>query len=159
MPTLDRTTIRTAIDELVTKFRSNLVASPTTTAKPFHAVHVGAPSVSDHPRPFIAINLIRARPIATVDGDRIVEVQIAARIVTDVTGTDPFGAILDHLGATDDYLDSLIGTGIIDGAEGLENRAWTFDDAKVRSGPRTLSATGKQTLIVKIERNHNQTPA
>lgn len=159
MPTPDRTTIRAALDQLVIKLRANLVASPPTTTKPFHAVHVGAPGATDHPRPFLAINLIRARAIATVDGDRIMEVEIAARVVADVTGADPFDTILDRVGATDDYLDSLIGTGIIDGAEGFDDRVWTFEDAKTRSGPRTLSATAKQTLIVKIQRNQNQTPA
>lgn len=159
MPTADRTTVRAALDELVAKLRANLVANPPTTTKPFNAVHVGAPGVADHPRPFLTINLTRARPIATVDGDRIMEVEVAAGIVVDETGADPFGTILDHLAAIGDYLDSLIGIGIIDGAEGFDDREWTFHDAKERSGPRTLFATSKQTLVVKIERNQNQTPA
>lgn len=159
MPTADRTTLRAALDQLVIKLRANLVAAPPTTTKPFHAVHVGAPGSTDHPRPFLAVNLAGARPIATVDGDRIMEVKITTRIVSDVTAADPYGTILDHVGATDDYLDSLIGLGIIDGAEGFDDREWTFDDSKIRSGPRTLSATAKQTLIVKIQRNQNQTSA
>jgi len=159
MPTPDRTTIRAALDQLVVNLRANLVASPPTTTKPFLAVHVGSPGATDHPRPFLAINLTGARAIATTDGDRIMDVEITMRIVTDVTSADPFGTVLDHVGATDDYLDSLIGTGIIDGAEGFDDRAWTFDDAKTRSGPRTLSASAKQTVIVKIQRNQNQTPA
>ncbi len=159
MPTPDRTTIRAALDQLVVNLRANLVASPPTTTNPFLAVHVGAPGATDHPRPFLSIDLTGAKRIATVGGDRIMEVEIAARIVTDVTSADPFGMILDHVGATDDYLDSLIGTGILDGAEGFDDRAWTFDDATIRSGPRTLSAMANQTLIVKIQRNQNQTPA
>lgn len=87
------------------------------------------------------------------------EVMIAMRVVADTTGQDSIGTILDHIGATEDHLDSLVGVGLIDGAEGFDDRAWSFEDTKVRSGPRIVAATAKQTFVVKIQRNQNRTPA
>ena len=159
MPTPDRTTLKAAIDELSTKLRANLVADPPTATKPFRRVEVGPVGIEEYPRPFLGLLLSRARPIGVTDNDKIIEASMTLRLVTDVTASDPHGAILDKIGAVDDYLDSLIDTGILEGAEGFDDRVWTFDYPRATSGARVASASAAQTFVVTVERQQNRVPA
>lgn len=159
MATPDRTTIRAALDELVDKLRANLVADPPTATQPFRMVIAGGSSVVGHARPFLAIELTRARPIGAIDGDRMMEITTALRIVTDVATNDPFQAALDQVGAVDDYLDSLLDVGVLDGADGFDDRIWEFDGPGGRAASRVVTATATQTFVVKVERNQNRLPA
>ena len=81
------------------------------------------------------------------------------RLVMDVTAADPHGAMLDRIGAVDDYLDSLIDAGVIEGAEGFDDRVWTFDYPRTAAGTRAASASAVQTFVVKVERGRNRLPA
>jgi len=159
MPTADRTTIKAAIDELVNKLRTNLAAVPPTATKPLRRVEVGDAGTQEYPRPFLTVRLIRARPIGIVDDDKVMEVTTALRMVTDVSASDPHGAMLDKLGALDDYLDSIRAGGVIAGAEGFDDRAWTFDYPRATSGSRVASAEATQTFVVKVQRTFNRVPA
>lgn len=159
MPTTDRTTIKAAVAALVTKLRTNLVANPTTASKPFRRVEAGKTTVEEFARPFLAVHLTQARPIGVTDNDKLVEVSATLRIVTDVTQADPHDALLDKVGATDDYLDSLIDPGVIDGAEGFDDRTWTFDFPRTTAGARVAVAEASQRFTVKIERLQNREPA
>ena len=159
MPTADRTTIKAAIDELVNKLRTNLAANPPTVTKPFRRVEVGDAGTAEYPRPFLTVRLVRARPIGMVDDDKVLEIAAGLRMVTDVSASDPHGAILDKIGALDDYLDTLRDSGVIAGAEGFDDRTWTFDYPRTTSGSRVAAAEATQTFVVKVQRAYNRVPA
>ena len=159
MPTADRTTIKAAIDELVNKLRANLAAIPPTATKPFRRVEVGDAATEEYPRPFLTVRLVRARPVAMVDDDKMMEVTTALRMVTDISASDPHGAILDKIGALDDYLDAIRAGGVLAGAEGFDDRTWTFDYPRVTSGSRVASAEATQAFVVKVQRTFNRVPA
>ena len=159
MPTPDRTTIKATIEALTTSLAANLVADPPTTTKPFRRVAVGASKVEEYPRPFLTLMLTRTRPIGVTDNDKLVEVTMAMRLVTDVAQSDPHAAVLDKVGAIDDHLDSLIDTGILEGAEGFDNREWTFEYPSTTSGARVTAASAAQSFVVRVERGQNRVPA
>jgi len=159
MPTADRTTIKAAIDELVNKLRTNLASIPPTATKPFRRVEVGDAGTQEYPRPFLTVRLVRTRPIGMVDDDKVMEVTTALRMMTDVSASDPHGAMLDKIGALDDYLDSIRNSGVIAGAEGFDDRVWTFDYPRTTSGSRVASAEATQTFVVKVQRTFNRLPA
>ena len=151
--------MKAAIEELTGKLRANLVAEPPTAEKPLRRVEVGAAGSQEYPRPFLTLMLTRSRPIAAVDNDKVIEVTMTLRLVTDVSAADPHGAMLDTIGAVDDYLDSLIDTGVLEGAEGFDDRGWTFDYPQGTAGARVAAATATQTFLVKVERGQNRVPA
>jgi hypothetical protein len=157
--TTDRTTIKAAVEELLSKLRDGLVADPPTPTKPFRRVAVGAGRVENFPHPFLTLSLVRARPIGSVDDDKLMEVTVRFGIVTDVLASDPFDALLDKVGAVDDHLDSILDGGVIDGAEGFDERIWTFDEPQATSGARVATASALQTFVVAVERNWNRVPA
>ena len=159
MPTADRTTIKAAISGLATKLRTNLVADPPTVAAPFRGVSIGAATGDEFARPFLAITLQRARPIAVTDDDRLFEVSMTLTAFVDVLASDPHPTILDAIGAVEDYLDSIVDTGVIAGAEGFDNRTWKFSYPQTTSGTRLASAAAAETFIVKVERLRNREPA
>ena len=159
MPTPDRTTIEAAIAELADKLQENLVADPPTAVKPFRRIEVGAAGEEEYPRPFLTLALTRAAPVSVVDNDKAIKVTMALRLVTDVWAGDPHGAMLDKIGAVDDYLDSLVDSGVLEGAEGFDDRAWTFEYPRTTAGARVAVASGEQTFVVKVERGQNRVPA
>ncbi len=159
MPTPDRTTIKAAIEELTTKLRTNLTADPPTATKPFRRVEIAAAGVEEYPRPFLTLLLARTRPIGVTDNDRLIGVSMTLRMVTDLSSSDPHAAILDTIGAVEDYFDSIVDTGLIDGAEGFDDREWTFEYPRATAGARTASATASQTFVVKVQRGQNREPA
>ena len=119
MATTDRTTIKAAIEELTTKLRTNLVADPPTATKPFRRVEIADTGVEQYPRPFLTLLLTRTQPVGVADNDRLVEVTMTLRVVTDVAASDPHAAMLDTIGAVEDYFDSILDAGVIEGAEGF----------------------------------------
>ncbi len=159
MPTPDRTTIRAAVDALVTQLRTHLVASPPTATKPFRRIEVGEGGVGEYPRPYVILALSRARPIGGMDNDKLFEVTMTLRLVTDATAADPHGALLDKIGAMEDYLDGIVDTGVLEGSEGYDDRVWTFEYPRTTSGARAASAEATQTFVVKVQRGQNRVPA
>lgn len=159
MPTADRTTIRAAIDEFLSKLITNLAAEPPTGTKPFRRVVIGEAAADEHPRPFLAVRLTRAAPIGAVDDDKLFEVELRLRLVTDVTGGDTHGEMLNKVGAIEDYLDGIRNTGVLDGAEGFDDRAWTFTYPTATSGARLAAAEAAQSCVVKVRRSQNRLPA
>ncbi len=157
--TPDRTTIKAAIDELVTKLRTNLVADPPTAAKPLRQVDVADARIAGWARPFLTVRLSTVEPVGTIDDDKVFEVNGSIRVVTDVIEADPHAAILDKVGAVEDYLDSLIDTGVIDGAGGFDERRWTFRYPCAAAGARLASAEASFTFVVTVERQKNREPA
>ncbi len=157
--TPDRTTIKAAIEDLTGKLRSNLVADPPTMAKPFRHVAVSDANAAQFPRPFLTLLLTRTHPIGVTDGDKLIEVTMTLRVVTDVTATDPHEAILDKIGAVEDYFDSVLDAGVIEGAEGFDDREWVFSYPRATSGSRMASTEATQTFVVKVERQQNREPA
>lgn len=158
MPTPDRTTLKAATAEFVDKLRDALVADPPTATKPFRAVIVGDARGDEHPRPFVALTVNRVRPVGAVDGDKLLEASMTLRLFTDVVDADPHSALLDKIGALEDYLDGIIDEGVIEGAEGFDDRVWSFDYPVMTSGARLASASANQTFVVKVEREHNREP-
>jgi len=156
MPTPDRTTIKAAIQQFTTLLRDNLVAEPPTLSRPVRRVAVGESEDQEHPRPFLTIKLVRSRPVSTVDNDRVFEIAAEMRLVTDVIAADPHDALLDKVGAVENYLDTRIDSGVIDGAEGFDDREWKFEYSKSSSGARIAAAVATQTFVVKVEREENQ---
>jgi hypothetical protein len=159
MPTADRTTVRAAVDDLVSKLRVNLAANPPTPGKPIRGVAVGNVGSEEFARPYLGIYVVRSRAIAATSDDRMVEVILVARIVADATATDAHGVVLDQIGAIEDYLDSLRDLGVHVGAEGLDNRDWEFQYPKPTAGARVITAEAEQTLIVKVQRAFNRVAA
>ncbi|MCH7838998.1 MAG: hypothetical protein IID38_02025 [Planctomycetes bacterium] len=159
MPTTDRTTIKAAIEELTDKLRTNLVADPPTATKPFRRVEVHQAGVEEYPRPFLTLSLSRARPIGVIDNDKLIEVAMTLRLVTDVSASDPHAAVLDKIGALEDYLDGIVDAGVIEGAEGFDQRVWSFEYPKTPAGARVAAASATQTFVVKVERQQNREPA
>lgn len=159
MPTTDRTTIRAAIDQLESSLRANVVANPPTAQKPFRQVLVGSIKEVESPRPFLVLQLTRIRPVATMDDDKLHEVTMAVHVVTDVSTTNPHDLVLDQIGAVEDYLDTLIDTGVLEGAEGFDDRTWTFEYPRTTSGARIASASATQSFLVKVQRQQNRVPA
>ena len=159
MPTPDRTTVKAVIEDLTSKLRTNLVADPPTDSKPFRKVEVGVVGVEEYLRPFMMLQLIRSRPVGVTDNDKLLEVTMSLRLVTDVSAADPHAAILDKIGAVEDYLDSLIDTGVLAGSEGFDDRVWKFDYPKTTAGSRVAVASAEQSFVVKVERQQNRVPA
>jgi len=157
--TPDRTTIKAAIDALTTQLKDNLVADPPTASEPFRRVEVASAGFEEYPRPFLTLLLARTKQIGIVDNDTLIEVAMTLRMVTDVSASNPHDALLDKIGAVDDYFDSVIDTGVIEGAEGFDNRAWSFEYPVSTAGSRVASATATQTFVVKVEREQNRVPA
>lgn len=156
---LDHTTLRETIDELLMKLRAELVADPPTSAAPFRRIAVGETSVTEYPRPFLAVELVRARSIGTTDGDKLTEVTASLRIVTDVLAADAHGELLDRVAAVDDFFDGLLEEGLIDGASGFDDRVWTFAEPKLTAGARVATATATETFVVRVERGQNRLPS
>lgn len=159
MPTSDRTTIKAAVEELVTRLRTNLVADPLTASKPFRRVEAGVGDSEHYARPFLTVRAVRARVASAVDDDKVIELTIELRIVADIVGVDPLTAVYDQMGAIEDYLDSIREGGVIDGAAGFDDRVWALETSKASSGARVSTATAQQTLMVKVQRGFNRTPA
>lgn len=157
--TPDRTTIKAAFQRLVTLLRDNLTAEPPTATKPFRRVEEGPTGVIEYPRPFLTAWLTKAAPLGVADNDKLLRVQVALRAVTDITGDDPQAALLDPLGALEDYLDSIVDAGVLEGAEGFDDCIWTFEYPTSTSGARVGTARGALSFVVKIEREHNRLPA
>ena len=159
MPTPDRTTIKAAIAELTDKLQANLVADPPTAVKPFRRIEVGVGSGEEYPRPFVTLTLTRTAPVSVVNDNKVIKVTMALRLVTDVSASDPHEAMLDKIGAVDDYLDSLVDSGVLEGAEGFDDRGWAFEYPRTAAGARVAVASGTQTFVVKVEREQNRVPA
>ena len=157
--TPDRTTIKAAIEALATKLQDNLIADPPTLDKPFRRVEVAYAGLEEFPRPFLTLLLTQTKLIGTVDNDKLIEVSMTLRLVTDVTASNPHETLLDKIGAVDDYLDGIIDTGVIEGAEGFDDRAWAFEYPQTTAGSRVGSATATQSFVVKVEREQNRMPA
>ena len=66
---------------------------------------------------------------------------------------------MNEMARIEDYLDGIIDTGVLEGAEGFDDRAWTFDYPKSSAGARVAVATAKHTFVVKVERQQNRVPA
>ncbi len=159
MPTANRTTVKTAIDTFVSLLRTNLVASPPTATKPFRSIAIGDSGAVAFARPYLAVQLTHARIAGVMDNDKIIEVGMTLRSFVDAMQADAHAAMLDAIGAVDDYLDSLIDTGLLEGASGFDDRDWHFEYAKTSSGSRVVSVTGKQTFVVTVQRLQNRVPA
>jgi hypothetical protein len=156
---IDRTTIKAVVDELTTKLTDNLVADPPTAVKPFRRVEVANAGFEEYPRPFLALLLTRTGPVGVTQNDKLIEVTMTLRIVTDVSATNPHAAMLDKIGALDDYLDSIIDAGVLEGAEGFDDRVWAFEYPGTTAGARVAAATATQTFVVKVQREQNRVPA
>ena len=159
MPTADRTTILATLDELLSKLRANLIADPPTAAKPFRSVSASREQAEGVARPYLSVALTRMSPIATVEGDKLFRVEMSLRVVVDAAPGDPHTAVLDAMGAVDDCLDNLLATGVLEGAEGFDDREWAFQQSRATSGTPMASASAAQSFVVKVERGHNRVPA
>ena len=111
----------------------------------------------------LARTMVERANLRAQDGDfqgaEEIETAVEMHVVTDVLGADPHGALLDTIAAVDDYLDSIIDAGVVEGAAGLDDRAWTLDYPKAGAGARVASAQATQTLVVKVQREQNREPA
>ena len=159
MATPDRTTIKAAILALITKLSANLVADPPTTTKPFRSVQVGRVGLTEFPRPFLAVALTESKVIGVTDDDKIFEVGVTLQLVTDVTAADAHDALLDMAGAVEDYFDSIVDSGVIEGAEGFDDRVWSYAYPPTTAGARVASAAAAQKFVVKVERQQHRVPA
>lgn len=159
MPTPDRTTIKAALEALVTGLRDNLTADPPTAAKPLRRVVESAIGLAGQPRPALGVRLLRAEPIGTVDDDKLMAVTMLLEVSADAAGEASHEALLDVVGAIDDYLDSIRDTGVIEGADGLDERTWKLPAPKSVAGVRAATAEAEVTLVVRVQREYNREPA
>ena len=159
MPTADRTTIRAALAALTTGLQDDLVADPPTPSAPFRSVAYGTADGTERARPFLMIALQRTRPLSSVDGDRLIEVTLSLSLYVDIIEADPHATLLDAISAVEDYFDATLDAGIIEGADGFDDRTWTFGFPKTSTGARLATATSTGTFVVKVEREQNRVPA
>ncbi|MCH7814643.1 MAG: hypothetical protein IID40_11555 [Planctomycetes bacterium] len=157
MPTPDRTTVKATARALMTQLRSALRADPPTSSKPFRRIEEGAAGFGDYPRPFLTVSLVETRPLGTTEGDKIVGVTLAMRLVTDVVSDDPHDAILDAVAAVDDFFDDLLlnEATVVVGAEGFDDRVWGFGYPKGAAGVQAAEASCRQSFVVKVARGAN----
>jgi len=158
MAATDRTTISASLDELAAKLWANLVADPPTPAKPFRRVAVGRAGFQEHPRPFLALTVTRTRPIGAMDNDKLIQVTMTLRLVADILASDPHVALLAAIGAVEDYLDAIVETGVIGGADGFDDRTWVFDYPQTAAGARVAAAEASQSFVVRVQREGNRVP-
>ncbi|MBI1825877.1 MAG: hypothetical protein HY287_05860 [Planctomycetes bacterium] len=156
MPTADRTTIRIAADQLLSRLRSDLIAEPPNAAHPFRRVEVGIGHVTDLSRPFLCLRLLSATPLGTTDDDKVLEVRAVLRAVVELSTSDGHAALLDAVGAVDDSLDAIRDVGIVDGSEGFDDREWRFEYSETTSGVRVAAAEASFTFVVKVKRGSNR---
>ncbi len=159
MPTPDRTTLRAAVEALTGHLRTSLTAEPPTAARPLRLVVGGAAGVDEHPRPFLSLALTRVRPVTASDGDRLFAATMVFRLVTDVTTSDTLAALLDAPAAVEDAFDALVDDGLLEGAEGFDEREWSFEYPRATAGARVAVAIATQTFVVRVQRAFNRTPA
>ena len=160
MATPDRTTVKATIQALTSALRSSLKADPPTSSRPFRRIEEGQAQFGEYVRPFMTVSLVETEPAGTTEGDRLVRVTLAMRLVTDVITDDPHDAILDAVGAIEDFFDDLLTDedSIIEGAEGFDDRTWTFGYPSGSAGAQAAEASCKQSVVVKIERGYNRVP-
>lgn len=154
----ERTTIKAAIDALANDLEANLVAEPPVAAKPFRRVVVGNGGPQQYPRPFLAVGLLETEPIGVADNDKLVAITMSLRIVTDVVAADPHAAMLDTIGAVDDFFDSVVDAGVMAGAYGFDDRSWKFEYPKATAGSRVAVAEAMQSFVVHVQREQNREP-
>ena len=160
MATADRTTVKAAIQALMTKLRANLQADPPTASKPFRRIEEGEAAFGEYVRPFMTVRIVEIKPVGTTEGDKLLQVTLGMRLVTDVVSADPHDAVLDAVGAVEDYFDELVvdEETIIEGADGFEERTWTFGYPAGAAGSQAAEATCRQSCVVKVEREYNRVP-
>lgn len=160
MATPDRTTIKATMQGLMAALRDNLQADPPTATKPFRRIEEGEVRFSEYVRPFLTVRLVKTEPASATEGDKVWQATIAMRLVTDVVSGDPHDAILDAVGAVEDCFDSLL-TGednVVEGADGFDDRLWSFVYPAGSAGVQVAEATCQQTVVVKVERGYNRVP-
>lgn len=160
MPTVDRTTVKAAMQGLMSDLRANLQADPPTATKPFRRIEEGRGTSGEYVRPFMTVRLVKTEPVSAMNLDKILQATLALRLVTDVVSDDPHDAILDAIGAVEDYFDSLLlgQDYIVEGADGFDDRTWTLTYPAGSTGVQTAEAACEQTFIVKVERGYNRVP-
>lgn len=159
MPLTDRSTLRLVMDEVLSLLRANLVADPPTGARPFRRVEAGAVAAESGPRPLLGVTLVKARAAAALDDDKVWEATTQLAVVVDLTAADAHGGMLDAVAAVEDGLDALREVGVVAGADGLDDRAWSFEVPAPRAGPRTGVAKATQTFVARVGRGANRAPA
>lgn len=159
MPTPDRTTLRATVEALAGHLRASLTAEPPTAAQPLRVVVAGAAGGGEHPRPFLSLALTRMRPATALDGDRVFAATMTLRLVADVIVSDTLSALLDAIAAVEDAFDALVDDGLLEGAEGFDEREWSFEYPRTTAGARVAVAIATQTFVVKVQRAFNRTPA
>ena len=157
--TPDRTTVTAAVQAFMELLRENLVADPPTVDAPFRRVEVAQATFEAFARPFLTLLPTRTRMVAGIDDDKLIEVACSMGIVADATGDDAHDSLLAKIGVVEDYLDTLIESGWLEGADGFDSRTWTLDQPRSTAGSRVVSATALATFVVKVEREHNRIPA
>lgn len=160
MATSDRTTVKAALQALMSDLRSNLKADPPTSSRPFRRIEEGEADFGEYVRPFMTVSVLATEPAGTTEGDKVVRVSLGMRLVTDVVSDNPHDAILNAVGAVEDYFDDLLTDedGIIEGAEGFDDRSWTLGYPPGSSGARAAEASCRQSFMVKVERGYNRNP-
>jgi hypothetical protein len=158
MPVADRTTIKAAVQAFVSLLRANLIADPPTASAPFRRIQEGHGAGTEHPRPFMTVRLVGTKLLGATDDDKVIRVAMVLRMVTDVSESDPHDAILDVVGTVDDYLDSIRESGVIEGAEGFDDRTWEFEYPRSTAGARLAAAEAEQSFVVKVKREQNRAP-
>ena len=160
MATADRTTVKATIQALMTGLRSNLKSDPPTLNKPFRRIEEGQASFGEYVRPFMTVRIVEIEPVGTSEGDKLLRVTLAMRLVTDVVSDDPHDSILDAVGAVEDYFDELYVDEILvaDGADGFDERTWTLGYPTGAAGAQAAEASCRQSFVVRVEREYNRVP-
>lgn len=149
----NRTTISAVVADIVQKLTDNLVGSPP--AKPFRSLVFGSVEGEQGPRPILGLRLLATRAVGVTDDDKIQELTLVLGTAVDVIKQDPHEELLPILAALDDYLDGIRDTGLVDGAEGMDNGAWKFIYPESKSGARVLTAEMAVTVVLRIARENN----
>jgi len=157
----DRTTIKAAVQELVSQLRDGLTASPPTAGKPFRAVRAGFDGPEAAARPFLAVRLSKATPSAALEGDKVFDCTAVLRLVTDIAAADAHDELLDKAAAVEDFFDGLLAAeaSVVEGADGFDDRSWTYSYPSGTVGGGTAAAECTMTCRVRVERGANREPS
>lgn len=156
MPTTDRTTLSAAMAAMVDELRKRLVGDPPTSSHPLRRIIAGAAGVEGAVRPVMAVRLARVHTLSAADDDRLIEASIVLLVATDVGEADAHERVLALTGVVEDALDGLREGGLIEGADGLDDRSWEVHFAAGVAGARVATVEARIRLVVRVAREGNR---
>ena len=150
-----QTTIKAVLDKIESRYRTKLVADPPTATKPFWTVIEGIATGIEATRPFLAIHATEVRPTDRMDGDQHFRLTFVTQLFTDIDDASQIADLHNKMSEVDDFWDDERATGLLNGAEGFDERRWQIIHPKETQPTRLGRAELTNTCIVNVKRGTN----